>query len=75
MICRSYLGRIGGEQTISIGSGCLQTGVVIHEIMHALGYPHEHNRPDRDNYINIHWDNIQEGIKILRVITWKMLCA
>lgn len=31
---------------------------VKHEIGHALGLNHEHNREDRDNHIRIFWDNI-----------------
>lgn len=43
--CWSYVGRIGGKQDISIGSGCGFKGTVIHEILHALGFFHEHTRP------------------------------
>lgn len=33
-------------------------GIIIHELLHALGYIHMHNRPDRDKYVKIMWKNI-----------------
>ena len=40
---------------------CMQEGVIIHEFIHAWGFYHEHDRPDRDSYIEILWDNIKDG--------------
>ena len=60
--CFSYLGMIGGRQTVNIGRGCEYKGIVQHEILHALGRVHEQSRPDRDQYVIINKNNIIRGI-------------
>ena len=43
---------------ISTG-GCLEEiGGIQHELFHALGFYHEMNRPNRDDYIWIFWKNL-----------------
>ena len=51
--CRATLGKAGGEQTVTLLEACgLQS--IIHEIGHAIGLQHEHQRVDRNQYI-IHY--------------------
>jgi len=57
--CYSYLGRVGGHQPIFLSEGC-RWPQIVHELMHALGFIHEHSRTDREEYIEILWDNIDE---------------
>ena len=62
--CSSYVGRQGtGKQAVTLGESCFLVGVVLHEILHALGMWHEQSRPDRDDYIRVIFDNIQEGYR------------
>nr|CAB3263474.1 apolipoprotein(a)-like [Phallusia mammillata] len=61
--CYSYIGKTGGKQVLSIGEGCQYTGVVEHELLHALGFWHEQSRPDRDNYVRILEQNIIAGLE------------
>jgi len=57
--CYSWVGhgRGTGMQELWLSGGCGRNAVV-HEFLHALGFWHEHNRPDRDDYINLHWENM-----------------
>lgn len=47
-----------GSQVISLGNGCNRKGITMHEMMHAAGFWHEQSRYDRDNYVEILWENI-----------------
>ena len=57
--CYSYLGRTGGHQPIVLSNKCYRNEI-IHEIMHALGFIHEQSRTDRDQYVDVLWQNIDE---------------
>lgn len=51
----------GGRQELYLGHSCLNKGNILHELMHVLGFYHEHNRADRDDYLTIHHENIVAG--------------
>lgn len=61
--CSSSLGRVGGTQLIDCDFAKFSQGSLIHEIGHAIGMVHEQQRSDRDEYINIDWDNIPERFR------------
>ena len=57
--CASYVGKKGGAQEINLSPRCTTMNTV-HEIGHALGLWHEQSRSDRDTYIRIIWENIED---------------
>lgn len=57
-LCLSYLGKIGGNQPIYLDDRCGDQEIS-HELMHALGFIHEHSRADRDNYVRVDWGNVE----------------
>ncbi|XP_066931451.1 zinc metalloproteinase nas-30-like isoform X2 [Clytia hemisphaerica] len=57
--CFSNVGRLEGGNRISLSAnGCWTKGIAIHEMGHSLGFFHEQSRVDRDNYVDIKWENM-----------------
>jgi len=61
--CSSPVGMTGGQNRITLASGCWSRSTVIHEIGHSIGLHHEQSRPDRDSYIKVRWENIPDHIE------------
>lgn len=62
-LCASYVGKVGGAQPIFINSECKKTQI-LHEMLHALGFIHEHQRKIRDDYLLV-FDNQIKDEKII----------
>ncbi|XP_058148818.2 astacin-like metalloendopeptidase, partial [Dasypus novemcinctus] len=64
--CFSGVGRAGGPQLLSLAPACLRAGpgIALHELMHLLGFWHEHARADRDRYIRVDWKEVRPGFEI-----------
>lgn len=51
---------LSGNQKLNLQvPGCNDCGTAIHEMLHSMGMAHEQARPDRDTYVQIHWDHIK----------------
>ncbi|KAI1305820.1 Zinc metalloproteinase nas-6 [Halotydeus destructor] len=58
------IGKCGGNQTVSLSQGCFEYPTIdLHELMHAIGFEHLHQRHDRDDYITINLKNINPDLE------------
>ena len=60
--CRSFVGRMGGRQRINLedDANCFDKpnsfgfdGSIAHELLHAVGFMHEHQRKDRNEFVRV----------------------
>ena len=61
--CSSPVGMLGnGKQELTIGSNCVgKQRAIIHELLHTLGFGHEHQRNDRQKHLQFKKHNMQYG--------------
>lgn len=60
--CRSRVGMVGGEQVIGLPPTGCSANAVTHEIGHAIGLWHEHQRVDRWKYVSIDVGNLDRSL-------------
>lgn len=58
----SFVGMLGGVQALKISNWTRR--LILHEIGHALGLSHEHQRSDRDDFVDVIWENIRSEKKV-----------
>ncbi|CAF1002947.1 unnamed protein product [Rotaria sordida] len=63
--CSSHVGQNTGVDMIRQLTlqypGCFLEAIIMHELLHTLGFFHEQSRPDRDDYIKVNYENIIPG--------------
>lgn len=61
--CSSQVGRVGGRQIVTLNSpGCMSKGIIIHEILHVLGFWHMQSDFQRDEFVRVNFENVQANL-------------
>ncbi|XP_050499009.1 zinc metalloproteinase nas-7-like [Diabrotica virgifera virgifera] len=63
--CSSHVGRVTYvHNKIILGETCFKHfGNILHELMHTIGFWHEHCRFDRDKFVDIFIENVMAGFE------------
>ncbi|XP_065087659.1 zinc metalloproteinase nas-4-like [Ochlerotatus camptorhynchus] len=64
--CFSEVGYQDSVQDLNLApntleNGCFRLGTIIHEFLHAVGFFHMQSATERDDYVTIVWENIEQG--------------
>ncbi|XP_030561599.1 zinc metalloproteinase nas-4 [Drosophila novamexicana] len=59
--CWSNVGYLGKRQELNLGKGCMTTGIIQHELLHALALLHMQSDPNRNKFVKIAFENIESG--------------
>ena len=63
--CDSLIGKLKIERSQIVNLdrlNCMNQATIAHELVHALGFDQEHNRPDRDDWIEINFNNVIDEV-------------
>ncbi|GAB0101018.1 hypothetical protein DMENIID0001_171350 [Sergentomyia squamirostris] len=61
--CWANVGRARFARVNLGGAWCFNQGPIVHELMHILGFAHTHLAPNRDDYVDIKWENVKDSEK------------
>ncbi|XP_052892120.1 zinc metalloproteinase nas-14-like [Anopheles moucheti] len=66
--CFSSAGYTKGQQSLNIqpapvDTECFKLGEIVHLLLHTLGFLHQHSVFDRDEYVEILWENIDPSVE------------
>uniref|UniRef100_A0A3B3ZJV5 Metalloendopeptidase n=1 Tax=Periophthalmus magnuspinnatus TaxID=409849 RepID=A0A3B3ZJV5_9GOBI len=63
--CFSMIGReVKNGQILQLAEACQRISIAEHEFLHALGFMHEHQRFDRDDFVTINFTNVIQGLEV-----------
>ena len=63
--CDSLIGKLRDEKSQQVNLDarkCMNKATIAHELVHALGFEHEHRRPDRDDWVQVNFTNVIGGL-------------